>query len=146
MDSAVRSLLIWRVFTSLLEQAGLVAIVLWGLPQINVPLPAWVLAPTSIALGIYNVFTYQKAARALRVKPVSGLTDMVGTRGKAVDRLNLCGQVKIRGELWAAESASDEIRPGTEVVVVGQEGLRLVVSEADAPVEATDVDSPQTRT
>jgi membrane-bound serine protease (ClpP class) len=129
MDSAVRSLLIWRIFTSTLEQASLIAVVLWGLPLINVRLPVWVLIPTSIALTIWNVYTYRKASQALRIKPVAGLVDMVGTRGEVVGRLSPSGQVKIRGELWAAETESGEMKPGKKVVVIGQKGLRLTVRE-----------------
>ena len=130
MDSAVRSLLIWRIFTSSLEQAALVAVVLWGLPKMGVDLPLWVLVPTSIALGIWNVYTYRKAAQTLRVKPVAGLTDMVGTWGEAVGQLNPAGQVRIRGELWAAESESGELRRGDRMVVTGQKGLKLTVRGA----------------
>ncbi len=129
MDSAVRSLLIWRIFTSLLEQASLVAVILWGLPWINVHFPVWTLVPTSIALTIWNVYTYKKASQALSVKPVAGLADMIGTRGEVVGQLNPSGQVKIRGELWAAETESGEMKPGKKVVVIGQNGLRLTVRE-----------------
>ena len=130
MGSATKSLLVWSIFTSLLEQAALVAIVLWGLPSIGVDLPVWVLVPASIALGIYNVYTYRKASQALRVQPVAGLTDMVGSRGEAVGQLNPAGQVRIRGELWAAESESGELRRGDRMVVTGQKGLKLTVRGA----------------
>ncbi len=129
MSSPITSFLIWRIFTSLLEQAGLVAVVLWGLPWINVILPVWVLIPASIALTIWNVYTYKKAADAQRMKPLPGLADMVGTRGEVVDRLNPSGQVKIRGELWGAEAEDVELKPGQKVVVVKQNGLRLTVRE-----------------
>jgi len=139
MDSAVRSLLIWRIFTSTLEQAGLVAVVLWGLPLINVRLPVWVLIPTSIALTIWNVYTYRKASQALRIKPVAGLVDMIGIQGRVVGRLNPSGQVKIRGELWAAETENGEMKPGQKVVVIGQNGLRLTVRET-CQCESTGVE------
>lgn len=146
MDSAVRSLRIWRIFTSLLEQAALVAVVLWGLPLIDVRLPSWVLVPTSIALGVWNVYTYRQASQALRVKPVPGLVDMVGTQGKVVGRLNPSGQVKIRGELWAAEAESGYMEPGRKVVVIRQSGLRLTVrvTEQSEPSGAEPEAGPQT--
>jgi len=131
MGNRLRSFLIWKVFTSLLEQAALVAVVLWGLPQVDVHLPPWVLVPASVALTAYNVFTYRKVSQALNVRPLAGLPDMVGTRGKAVGRLNPAGQVRIRGELWSAEAESGELTSGMKVVVVGQTGLRLVVRETD---------------
>ena len=136
MDSAVRSLLIWRVFTSTLEQASLVAVVLWGLPVVGVDLPWWVLVPASIALTVWNVYTYRMAAQALRVKPVGGLTDMVGSQGEAVVPLDPTGQVRIRGELWAAESESGELGRGSRVVVIRQAGLKLVVRETVRDIRA----------
>ncbi len=139
MDSAVRSLLIWRIFTSLMEQASLIAVVLWGLPLINVRLPVWILVPTSIALTIWNVYTYRQASQALRVKPVAGLTDMVGIEGEVVGRLNPSGQVKIRGELWTAETENGEMKLGQKVTVIGQNGLRLTVRETDQD-ESTGVE------
>ncbi|HEY92089.1 MAG TPA: hypothetical protein G4O07_09685 [Dehalococcoidia bacterium] len=129
MSSPTTGLLIWRIFTSLLEQAGLTAIILWGFPQLNINLPVWVLIPASIALTIWNVYTYKKAAAALRVKPVPGLADMIGTRGEVIGRLNPSGEVKIRGELWAAEAEDGELKSGRQVVVVKQKGLRLTVRE-----------------
>ena len=129
MESAVRSFLIWRIFTSTLEQAALTAIVLWGLPGIGVDLPTWLLVPTSIALAIWNVYTYRKAAQALRVPPVAGLTDMEGSRGEVVGRLHPAGHIRIRGELWSAESESGELGRGDKVVVVRQDGLKLTVRE-----------------
>jgi len=129
VSSPTTSLLIWRIFTSLLEQAGLTAIILWGLPQLDINMPVWVLVPASIALTIWNVYTYRKAAAALRVKPVPGLTDMIGTRGEVVVRLNPSGQVKIQGELWTAKVETGELKPGQKVVVIRQNGLRLTVRE-----------------
>jgi len=114
-----------------MEEAALVAVVLWGLPEIGVRLPAWVLAPASIALAVQNVFTYRKSVQALRMKPMPGLPDMVDSRGKVVSPLVPDGLVKIKGELWAAESASGEIVSGREVIVVKQNRLRLVVREND---------------
>ena len=146
MGSPTTGLLIWRIFTSLLEQAGLVAVVIWGFPLININLPLWVLIPTSIVLTAWNVYTYKKAAAALRVKPVPGLADMVGTRGEVVGRLNPSGEVKIRGELWGAEAEDVELKPGQKVVVIKQDGLRLTVREIRQLESTRTVSHPGTRT
>jgi len=138
MGGTVTSLLVWKVITSLFDEAVLVAVVLWGLPYVGVELPLWVLAPASIALGAYNVFTYRKTVKALQVRPVPGLSDMVGSQGQAVDRLNPAGHVRIRGELWAAEVDGDDLRPGTRIVVVSQKGLKLVVRGDGQAVEGQD--------
>jgi membrane-bound serine protease (ClpP class) len=56
---------------------------------------------------------------------------MVGSRGEVVKSLDPEGMVKIRGELWKAKSAGRKINVGTEVVVVGREGLKLIVRRMD---------------
>jgi len=145
VSSPTTGLLIWRIFTSLLEQAGLTAIILWGFPQLNINIPVWVLIPASIALTIWNVYTYKKAAAALRVKPVPGLADMVGTRGEVIGRLNPSGEVKIRGELWAAEAEDGELKSGRQVVVVKQNGLRLTVREIRQLESTRTVSHPGTQ-
>jgi membrane protein implicated in regulation of membrane protease activity len=60
----------------------------------------------------------------------AGLSTMVGTTGKVVRIIspkNAEGLVNIKGELWTAESAEDNISPGEKVDVVGEDGMKLVV-------------------
>ena len=67
---------------------------------------------------------HRLGSRALRKNPVDGL---VGSEGEVVSPLAPEGMVRIKGELWRAESASGEINTGEEVTVVGQDRLRLIV-------------------
>ncbi len=133
MRDKVNTLLIWKIFTSLVEQAVLVAVMLWGLPLIDINLPLWVLAPASIALQAYNVFSYRKGIQALKMQPIPGMANMVGTQGETVNTLTPDGLVKIRGELWAATAANGNIVNGQNVTVVEQSGLKLIVRESDQP-------------
>jgi len=121
--------LILAILSSLLEEAALVAFVLWGLPQLGIEIPLAGLIALMAALGGYNVISYRLGSRALERKPVAGLPDMVGTKGKAVSRLAPRGLVRIKGELWEATSSNVNIDVGEEVIVVGQDGLRLVVAK-----------------
>lgn len=125
-----KSLFIYKVVSGVLEEVALVAVFLWLLPRMAVDVPIWVLPPAMVALAAYNVFTYRKTVQALRTKPIPGLPDMTGSLGEAVDRLAPAGQVKIRGELWQAEAESGEMSGGRKVVVVRQNGLKLIVREA----------------
>jgi len=52
---------------------------------------------------------------------------MVGSKGKVVSQLAPEGQVIIKGELWGAESVDRNIDKGEQVMVVGQDGLKLIV-------------------
>ncbi|MDH5696837.1 MAG: NfeD family protein, partial [Dehalococcoidia bacterium] len=119
------------IFSTMLEEAALVAIVLWGLPQLGIHIPLAGLIALTVALAAFSIIIYRMGSRALRRKPVVGLPDMVGSKGKVVSRLAPVGLVKIKDELWEAKSARGRIDNGAEVTVVGQEGLKLVVRKGD---------------
>ena len=122
--------LILAVISTILEEAAIVVIVLWGLPQIRIQIPLWGLIALMVVWGAYSVFTYQLGSRALRRKQMVGLPDMVGGRGEVISPLAPEGMVRIKGELWVAKSASGEMEAGGEVIVVRQDGLKLVVRES----------------
>ena len=120
--------LIWAIFSTLLEETALVVIVLWGLPKLgihNFPLAG--LIALMVAWGAISVIIYRMGSRALRKKPVVDLLPMIGSRGEVVSPLALDGQVRIKGELWQATSAGERIDAGEEVIVVDQDGLKLIV-------------------
>jgi len=119
--------LIIAIVSTSLEEAALAVGVLWGLPKLGIYIPLWVLIIVMVAWAVYTVTTYRMGSRALRKKPVDGLMGMVGSEGEVVSPLVPEGMVRIKGELWRAESASGEIDTGEEVTVVGQDRLRLVV-------------------
>ena len=122
--------LIVAILSTLLEEAVLAALLLWGLPQLGIHLPLPVLILLMAALVAYAVITYRLGSQALRKKPVAGLSDMVGSQGKVVSPLDPQGVVRIKGELWKATSAAGRIDTGEEVTVVRQEGLKLIVRQA----------------
>ena len=126
----MRVRLILAIISGILEESAIVAIVLWALPRINVHIPLWGLIILMVAWLTYSVSTYRMGSRALLRKPVAGLPDMVGSKGKVVSPLAPEGLVKIKGELWIAKSAGGEIEPGGEVIVVEQNSLKLVVRES----------------
>ena len=119
--------LVWAIISTLLEEAAIVAIVLWGLPRLDIEIPLAGLIILMVAWGAYSVITYRRGSRALRRKPLDGLPDMVGSQGEVVSPLAPEGLVRIKGELWQAESASGRIDTGEEVTVLRQDGLKLVV-------------------
>ena len=122
--------LILAIFSTLLEEAAIVAIVLWALPEVGIDIPLPALIAIMAAWLTYSVLTYRLGSRALKRKQIPGLPHMVGSKGKVVAALAPEGLVKIRGELWIAKSASGEMESGGKVVVVGQDGLKLVVRES----------------
>ena len=119
--------LIIAIISTVLEEAVLAAGVLWGLPRLGIHIPLWVLIIVMLAWGAYAIITYRMGSRALLKKPVDGLTDMVGSKAKVVSPLAPEGVIKIKGELWVAKSAGRRIEAGEEVIVVGQDRLKLAV-------------------
>jgi len=119
--------LILAILSTLLEEIALAAIILWGLPQLGIHIPLAGLIALMAALVVYAVITYRLGSKALGKKPVIGLPDMVGSRGKAVTPLDPEGLVRIKGELWESTSADRRINTGEEVIVVEQDGLKLTV-------------------
>ena len=121
------SRLIIAIVSTFFEEVAIVVIGIWLLPRLGIKVPLWALIIIMIAWTGWAVFTYRTGTRALEKKVVAGLSSMIGTKGRVVERLAPHGIIKIKGELWAAESDSDEIVPGEEVIVVKQEKLKLVV-------------------
>ena len=122
--------LILAIFSTLLEETAIIIIVLRGLPEIGVHIPLPGLIVLMVAWAVYSVATYRAGSRALKKEPITALPHMVGSRGVVVSPLVPQGLVKIRGELWIAKSESGEMEPGAEVIVVGQNSLKLVVRDS----------------
>ncbi len=124
--------LILAIVSTLLEEAAIAAAVLLGLPKLDIHIPlAGLIALMAVWAG-FAVFTYRLGSRALGRKPVTGLPAMIGSKGKVKSRLAPEGYIGIKGELWEAKSAGGEIDIGEEVIVVGQDALKLVVRKITA--------------
>jgi membrane-bound ClpP family serine protease len=123
--------LIVAILTSLLDDFIIVAIILWGLPEIGIHVPLIGIILVLVVLTVYSVVTFRFGSRILRKKPLAGLTTMLELKGKALSQLNPVGTVKIQSELWAAKSEDGKIEAGCPVVVVGQDGLSLIVRSVE---------------
>ena len=121
--------LLLSISSTILEEAALAAIVIWGLPRWNIQIPLWGLILAMVAWTAFSIFTHRAGSRALRIKHVLGLSDMLGCQGEVVSLLAPEGIVRIKGELWSASSAGGEIKEGSEIIVVSQNRLELVVKE-----------------
>ncbi len=124
--------LILAIISNLLGGGALVVIVLWGLPRLGIHLPWPVLAALMVLWLAFSVLIYRIGSRALKREHMVGLPHMVGSQGKLVSSLAPEGLVRIKGELWAAKSTGREMKSGTRVTVVGQEGLTLIVQGSEA--------------
>lgn len=121
--------LILAVISSLLDEALIIAVILWVLPRAGINLPLWGIILIASGFIVYAVTVFQLGTRILKRKPVPGLTDMSGMEGRTVELLNPEGMVRIDGELWKARAADSAIEANKEIIVVAQEGLKLVVRQ-----------------
>jgi membrane protein implicated in regulation of membrane protease activity len=119
--------LIIAIVTSLIDEVIIVAVVLWVLPKFDIHLPLWGLALLIIGFVIYAVGTFVIGSRILNKKPIPGMTNMIGIEGCVTTALAPRGFVKIKGELWKARPESGTLISGTNIIVISQKGLELVV-------------------
>jgi membrane-bound serine protease (ClpP class) len=117
----------------MLEEAALVAVVLWLLPRFDINIPMWGLAALMVALAIYSYVMYRIGRRTFFMKPKVAAETIIGNEGKVVKPLVPEGYVKVQGVLWKAICAESELEAGDEVVVVSIEGLRLIVRPKEKP-------------
>lgn len=77
---------------------------------------------------LFFFFVILKAVQAQRKKTVTGKEGMIGEKGKAKSNITKGkeGLVFIHGEIWKA-IAEDDILKDEEIVVVGFDGLKLIV-------------------
>ncbi len=122
--------LVLSIVSTLIWEAMLVALWLWGLPALGIRLHLSVLVAAMVVLAIYAAVSFSIGTRALSRKAVIGMADMVGSKGKVVSPLAPEGMVRIGSELWVAKSVEGNIDKGEEVKVVGQGGLMLFVRKS----------------
>ncbi len=119
--------LVLAIISTLLEEGAIFVIWRWALPRFGIELSLYVLIIIMVGWLVYAVVTFIVVTRALGKKAVIGLQTMIGSRGKVARPLAPEGMVRIKGELWGATSEEGEIDIGEEVIVVGEDGLKLVV-------------------
>ncbi len=119
----------YAIVTSILEEAALVAVVLWLLPGFGINIPLWGLILLMIALGAYSYMTSKLEKKALDKKPI--ILPDIGSRGKVTTPLTPRGYVRIGAELWKASSTGSDIDKGEEIVIVSIEGMTLLVAPLD---------------
>lgn len=91
----------------------------------------------SIVLFILEASYWQRRVRPQKAQ--TGVELLVGATGEVSERLAPTGQIRVRGEIWEARSAS-ELPPGARVRVTAVNGLILEVEPLDE--EAVDVRPP----
>jgi membrane-bound ClpP family serine protease len=122
--------MVLAVISTSLEETAIWAIWRWVLPEFGIELPFHFLIPVMAAWAGFGVWLFILTTRTLRRQKPAGLPSMVGMLGRVVSPLEPEGLVKIRSELWGAVSDGENIATGEEVLVVGEDGLKLSVRKS----------------
>jgi membrane-bound ClpP family serine protease len=120
---------ILAVLSSLLDEALIIGVLLWGLPQLGINVPMPIIITAVILFAAFAVFSFKLGSRVLKMKPLPGQTDFTGMEGTVVSTLRPKGIVKIEGELWEARSLEGIIEIGARILVVNRKGLKLGVKK-----------------
>lgn len=124
-----------RLLVLFLDDALIVFAVLLILWKLGVQLPAAaIMAPIGIALAIL-IYLLNRVLLPFLIdtEGTPNPSNMIGLNGEVITPLSPEGVVKVRGELWRAVVANGEAESGQQVIVVGLEGLKLLVK-----LKATD--------
>jgi membrane-bound ClpP family serine protease len=124
--------LVLAIVSTSLEEVAIWAIWRWVLPDFGIEWSYQLLIAVMVAWAGFSVWLFILTTRTLRRQGQAGLPSMVGTRGRVASALNPEGLVKIGGELWGAVSDGENIAAGEEVLVVGEDGLKLSVRKSDS--------------
>lgn len=136
MKTKITARFIFAVISTSIEETAILLIGSFLLPGLGIYIPLFVIIAIMLLWAAYTIFTYRLGTRALESRPPLGLPDMVDCSGTVETVLAPEGLVRIRAELWVAKSAVGKIQPGTEIIVVSQERLKLVVRVADSDTTA----------
>ncbi|MCD6263459.1 nodulation protein NfeD [Candidatus Bathyarchaeota archaeon] len=93
-----------------------------------------VLVSVSVVIAAVFGFLVYKIAETRGLKPRTGARALIGARGVAVSDLDPLGEVRVLGEYWRARTEGRPVRRGEKIIVVGREGLILVVRGAEEKV------------
>ena len=80
----------------------------------------------AVASAAFFIFGVSAVVKTRKMKPTTGSEGLIGLTGKAYSKIDPTGIVKIKGEIWSAES-TEEIKKGAKVEVVDRRGLTLIV-------------------
>lgn len=96
-------------------------------------LPVQVILPTVLAVSAFIALGLFLIAKAQRRPKQTGYQSMLGLPAQVVDWSNAQGRVRVRGEIWKARAAAEEVlSAGDWVRVVEAEGLTLRVAPEEA--------------
>ena len=104
-------------FVLTLPVLGLIVFWLWPMP---------IAAPVYAVILVVSLAVYYLIMRAMRRPVMTGREEILRKSGTVIEARERRIRVRVRNELWNAES-SDKLRPGDTVEITGMQGLMLQV-------------------
>lgn len=101
------------------------------LPRLRVN--PWLIAGVTAGTAALFLFALSAGFRAQRLRVPVGVQTLVGAEGIVQVDLNPSGIVLAGSESWSAMAEDAPIRAGERVVVIGVDGVRLIVRRAGPP-------------
>jgi len=108
------------------------SLMLYDAPEVGFRVSWRVLVPTVAVTAGFFLFALTLGVRAFRVRPLLGVSGLVGQTGVSRGPLEPEGLVSVQGELWRAV-ADRPLPDGAPVKVVDVQGLTLRVVGSQAP-------------
>lgn len=88
----------------------------------------WLIVPAFIVIAVWGAYVYRMNVKVLGMP--AKIISIEGMEGKALTDISDSGKIKVRGEIWNAQTSSP-IKKGEKVRVLRREGIVLEVE----PVE-----------
>jgi membrane protein implicated in regulation of membrane protease activity len=88
----------------------------------------WLIIPAFIVIAVWGGYVYRMNVKVLGMP--AKIISIEGMEGKALTDISDTGKIKVRGEIWNAQTSSP-IKKGEKVRVLRREGIVLEVE----PVE-----------
>jgi len=90
-----------------------------------------VIITTTAVTALFFLVVLGYGLKAQRLKPVTGVQGLIGALGDCLLPIAPLGTIRVRGEVWNAESFSGHIGTGEKVRVTGIKGLTLYVEKLE---------------
>ena len=103
---------IYSIISTVIEEAGIAALMLWFLPLFGVVVPLWVIILVLAAFAVFSYFMYRIGHPTVLYETINPPESIIGSTGVVERSLNPAGYVRVCGELWQASGRDGAITPG----------------------------------
>jgi len=128
-NKLTRARLALAIISTLAEETAIWAIWRWLLPEFDIHLSVGVLIGVMTVWLAFSTWLFVFTTITLKKQVPVGLPSMIDAKGKAACNFDPEGMVRIKGELWSAATKEEKISTGDEILVVGEDGLKLLVEK-----------------